>query len=113
LSWHHPRFEPKKTAPTQRTPENAEQKKKMEQKNGQEKMDETGRQLLKKGIIPGNEMRPGVRRYSICGHVFDIPRRYTPTKWLGQGSFGIVWCLCAAFFLVSLLLAPLFSPAVS
>jgi len=65
----------------------------MEQKNGQEKMDETGRQLLKKGIIPGNEMRPGVRRYSICGHVFDIPRRYTPTKWLGQGSFGIV---CAA-----------------
>ncbi|ELR21145.1 Mitogenactivated protein kinase 5, putative [Acanthamoeba castellanii str. Neff] len=50
-------------------------------------------QFIGKDIVRGTEVRPGVWRYSIRGHVFDVPKRYTPIKWLGQGSYGIV---CAA-----------------
>jgi hypothetical protein len=48
-------------------------------------------QFIGKDIVRGTEVRPGVWRYSIRGHVFDVPKRYTPIKWLGQGSYGIVW----------------------
>jgi hypothetical protein len=51
-----------------------------------------GGQFIGRDIVRGTEVRPGVWRYSIRGHVFDVPKRYTPIKWLGQGSYGIVWC---------------------